>query len=100
MNNAVHVIPTLQIDFTVNKVVTVAGTGKQGQDFEGGQSGLDQPISSPWDVIVGGSPRIPDGNSILYIAMCGCHQIWSLFLKTTDFQKGLVVLFTKLFILF
>nr|XP_039258687.1 NHL repeat-containing protein 2-like [Styela clava] len=77
-----------KIDLIVKRVVTVAGTGVQGHDLEGGAQGLEQPISSPWDVIVGGSPRFPDGRSILYIAMSGSHQIWAFFLKTTDYQKG------------
>jgi len=36
----------------VDKVVTVAGTGKQGNDYEGGEFGTDQVVSSPWDVVV------------------------------------------------
>ena len=37
------------------EVVTIAGTGKQGQDLEGGNVGEDQCISSPWDVVLGKS---------------------------------------------
>lgn len=77
-----------KVDLLVKRVVTVAGTGVQGSDLEGGSVGTEQHISSPWDVVVGGSPRLSDGRSILYIAMSGCHQIWAFFLKTTDYQKG------------
>ena len=72
----------------MKRVVTVCGTGVQGNDLEGGKPGLDQPLSSPWDVVIGGSPRESDSKSLLYIAMSGCHQIWTFFLKTSDFQKG------------
>ena len=34
-------------------VVTVAGTGEQGNDYEGGEFGTDQVLSSPWDAVVG-----------------------------------------------
>lgn len=66
----------------------MCGTGVQGHDLQGGNQGLDQPIDSPWDVTIGGSPRVPGGRSLLYIAMSGCHQIWTLALEKTDFQKG------------
>ena len=38
------------------KVTTVAGTGEQGNNKIGGKIGRDQPISSPWDVVVGSAP--------------------------------------------
>ena len=34
-------------------VSTVAGTGVQGSDKEGGKKGLQQEISSPWDLASG-----------------------------------------------
>lgn len=44
-----------QIDLQSEMVSTVAGTGKQGTDKEGGARGDEQPISSPWDVVFGTS---------------------------------------------
>lgn len=38
------------------QVKTLAGTGEQGQDKEGGQKGTYQSLSSPWDLAVGISP--------------------------------------------
>lgn len=49
---------------------------------------MEQSLNSPWDVVIGGSPQSPTNESILYIAMSGCHQIWAFFLKTADWQKG------------
>ena len=37
-------------------MVTVLGTGVQGNDLEGGKVGADQAISSPWDVCIGDLP--------------------------------------------
>jgi len=37
-------------------VSTIAGTGQQGNDKEGGAQGTAQCISSPWDVIIGPPP--------------------------------------------
>ena len=37
---------------------------------------------------IGGSPRCPDAESILYIAVSGTHQLWALFLQDADWQKG------------
>lgn len=79
----------LKIDLLVKKVITVCGTGLQGDDRNGGNQGIDQNIDSPWDVAIGGSPRVAGGRSLLYIAMSGCHQIWTLALQKTDFQKGI-----------
>ena len=36
-------------------MVTMAGTGVQGLDLEGGHPGREQPINSPWDVTLGKS---------------------------------------------
>lgn len=43
----------LQINLSEGKVSTLAGTGVQGTDKEGGALGPQQPISSPWDVTLG-----------------------------------------------
>ena len=46
----------LQIDLIEGKVSTIAGTGIQGNDKEGGKMNTAQEISSPWDITVGPSP--------------------------------------------
>lgn len=52
-----------------NKTVrTVLGTGKQEFDREGGKTGRQQGLNSPWDVAAQGNK--------LYIAMAGQHQIF------------------------
>jgi hypothetical protein len=38
------------------QVTTLAGTGQQGDDKVGGKPGVQQPLSTPWDVAVGVSP--------------------------------------------
>ncbi|XP_043224746.1 NHL repeat-containing protein 2-like [Amphibalanus amphitrite] len=62
-----------KVDLQADRVETVAGTGSQGEDREGGAAGPSQPLSSPWDLWVLGDQ--------LYIAMAGQHQIWTLFLR-------------------
>ncbi|MEO6863649.1 MAG: thioredoxin-like domain-containing protein [Microcoleus sp.] len=68
-----HAIRT--IDFTTQRVQTVAGTGEQSQEI-GPRSGkgLETPLNSPWDL-----ERV--GNR-LFIAMAGSHQIWEMQLDT------------------
>ncbi|CAN0096277.1 unnamed protein product [Lampetra planeri] len=68
------------VDMTQKRVSTLVGTGSQGTDKEGGLPGLKQPISSPWDLVLG---SIADGepDSVLFIAMAGTHQIWAYFLS-------------------
>jgi len=39
-------------------VTTITGTGHQGEDKEGGKSGIEQEISSPWDVEIAAAPGI------------------------------------------
>lgn len=36
-------------------MTTLVGTGKQGNDKDGGLSGTQQELSSPWDVVLGSS---------------------------------------------
>jgi len=55
----------LQIDLENGTVSTVAGTGQQGNDKEGGAIGQLQSISSPWDVVIGPSP----GEIIIFVSM-------------------------------
>lgn len=42
-----------QIDLSERRVTTLAGIGIQGTDKVGGAMGLQQPISSPWDIVLG-----------------------------------------------
>lgn len=58
------------IDFTTQKVTTIAGTGEQASYGSSGGTGTKAALSSPWDIL-----RVGD---IIYIAMAGNHQIWSL----------------------
>lgn len=62
-------------------VETLIGTGDQGHDIEGGKSGRQQVISSPWDLCFGHSfGRIKTEGDLeqfdtIYIAMAGTHQV-------------------------
>lgn len=51
--NRIWLLLLLQINLSEGKVSTLAGTGVQGTDKEGGALGPQQPISSPWDVTLG-----------------------------------------------
>ena len=53
---------------------TLSGTGEQGYDRTGGTQGPVTSLSSPWDVAL--------HNGVVYIAMAGIHQLWSLDLAT------------------
>jgi DNA-binding beta-propeller fold protein YncE len=64
-----------KIDLAAGKVTTLAGTGKQAQ-FDAPGIGTQIDLSSPWDVLV------HDG--VLYIAMAGVHQLWTLNLQTGE----------------
>jgi len=74
-NKALYVADTdnhliRKIDFQSRKVITVAGTGRQGGLADPAADPLETGLNSPWDVtILGGE---------LYIAMAGSHQIWKL----------------------
>lgn len=69
-----------KIDFVQNKVITLAGTGKQGPWRSSGGKGTSTSISSPWDVAC--------KDNLVYIAMAGNHQIW-----TYDIQSQMVLPF-------
>ena len=69
------------------EVSTLAGTGSQGNDKEGGKVGVAQELSSPWDVEMGKAPGSEDYD-IVYVAMAGTHQIWVHFLQDTVWTKG------------
>ena len=66
-----------RVDFGFGQVKTLAGTGEQGYDRSGGRPGLMVSLSSPWDVAV--------HENVVYIAMAGIHQLWSL-----DLESGIV----------
>lgn len=66
-----HLIRAL--DLKNQTVKTVAGTGFQGRDIRTGGPALREGLNSPWDLLVLGN--------VLYIAMAGHHQIWTLDLK-------------------
>ncbi|KAM4032031.1 NHL repeat-containing protein 2 isoform 2-T2 [Anomaloglossus baeobatrachus] len=70
-----------KVDLDTLSVSTVAGTGSQGSDKEGGAQGPLQPISSPWDVAFG-------AQGVLWIAMAGTHQIWALLLEEGSLPRG------------
>ena len=57
------------VDTKARRVNALAGNGTQGRDYNGGKSGHEQSISTPWDVLVEGGQ--------VFIAMAGTHQIWS-----------------------
>ncbi len=63
-----------RVDLQAGEVETIAGTGEQGYDRTGGRPGRSTSLSSPWDVAL--------YNGVMYIAMAGIHQIWSLDLGT------------------
>ncbi|XP_016067646.1 PREDICTED: NHL repeat-containing protein 2 isoform X1 [Miniopterus natalensis] len=99
MNNIIYVADTenhliRKIDLDAETVSTVAGIGIQGADKEGGAEGEQQPISSPWDVVLGSSGSEVQRGDILWIAMAGTHQIWALLLdsgrlpKKNELKKG------------
>lgn len=59
-----------RVDLLTKTVSTLAGDGTQGRDYQGGKTGSQQQLSTPWDITI-----TPDGQH-LYIAMAGTHQIW------------------------
>jgi len=58
-----------RIDLADGRVSTVAGTGEQARRVKEGPA-LESPLSSPWDLAF--------HEGVLYIAMAGSHQVWSL----------------------
>lgn len=58
------------VDLTTGAVTTLAGTGAQLLGERVGGPARETPLSSPWDL------AILDG--ILYVAMAGTHQLWSI----------------------
>ena len=66
-----------KVDLIAGVVETIAGTGDQGQNRDGRRPARSAELCSPFDLI--------QHNGILYIAMAGIHQLWSL-----DLNKGLI----------
>ena len=66
-----------RVDLQEGYVETIAGTGEQGYDRTGGRPGPSTSLSSPWDVAL--------HKGVVYIAMAGIHQLWSL-----DLSSGIV----------
>ena len=62
-----------RVDLAAGTVQTVAGTGDQLRGQRVGGDALSTELSSPWDL------ELHEG--VLYIAMAGTHQIWSLDLE-------------------
>ena len=63
-----------RVDLQAGQVETIAGTGEQGYERDGRRPGHSFALSSPWDL------ALHDG--VIYIAMAGIHQLWSLDLNT------------------
>jgi len=59
-----------KVDLTEQMIWTVAGTGGQGQPRTGRGPGRSTELNSPWDLVT--------HQGTLYIAMAGCHQLWSM----------------------
>lgn len=70
-NHAIRVV-----DLADQTVTRIAGTGEMEVSRLSQGMGLDTALRSPWDVLA------HDG--ILYIAMAGTHQLWSLDLATNE----------------
>ena len=65
-----------KIDLAAQEVTTLAGTGEQAKTFHQGGNGRFVALNSPWDVEISGD--------VLYIAMAGFHQLWSLDLRFNE----------------
>jgi hypothetical protein len=63
-----HAIRSIDLEFGV--VTTLAGTGEQALRAGTGGPGRSTALSSPWDLAL--------ADRLLYIAMAGTHQIWTL----------------------
>ena len=81
----------MQVDLLNKNVTTVAGTGKQGTDKEGGNLGPEQALASPWDLCLIQSQDMANGPDLLIIANAGSHQIWGLALQDLVWWKKQVI---------
>ncbi|KAK9802067.1 hypothetical protein WJX73_010192 [Symbiochloris irregularis] len=59
-----------EVDLKARRVRTLVGNGAQGRDYQGGDSGRGQQLSSPWDLV------LDKQESVLFLALAGQHQIW------------------------
>ena len=66
-----------KVDLAEQMVWTIAGTGNQGNEQGGRGPGWSTELNSPWDLVF--------HQGALYIAMAGCHQLWTL-----NLQDGIV----------
>ena len=62
-----------RVDLDTGVVETVAGSGIQGNVREGRGPARSTPLNSPWDLAI--------HQDVLYIAMAGSHQLWSMNLE-------------------
>jgi hypothetical protein len=65
-----------KVDLTRKSVETIVGTGHQGRRRDQEGVGKDVELNSPWDLTLIGD--------VLYVAMAGPHQLWSINLKTLE----------------
>ena len=63
-----------KVDLSAGTVETIAGTGEQGHTRDGRRPGRTMELSSPFDLL--------HHEGIIYIAMAGIHQLWSLELES------------------
>ena len=66
-----------QVDLAAGTVETIAGTGEQGHTRDGRRPGRTTELSSPYDLL--------HHKGVIYIAMAGIHQLWSL-----DLDSGMI----------
>ena len=66
-----------RVDLAAGTVKTIAGTGEQGYTSEGRRPGRVTELCSPYDLL--------QHDGVIYIAMAGIHQLWSL-----DLADGMV----------
>jgi DNA-binding beta-propeller fold protein YncE len=69
-----------RVDLKARAVYTIAGTGKQMEEYNKSGPALSIALNSPWDLQLSGRN--------LYIAMAGPHQIWKL-----DLENALISAF-------
>ncbi len=69
-----------RVDLSGGTVETIAGTGEQARMMYPSGKAREVPLNSPWDLVHQGG--------VLYIAMAGFHQLWSL-----DLAAGRVAMF-------
>ena len=63
-------------DLMTRTIRTLVGTGKQSREFDRIGYGPEAALNSPWDLVGVGK--------MLYVAMAGSHQIWSVDLETLE----------------